>query len=32
MKARIVNALTVALVIGTLLLAVAAPLGMPPGS
>jgi hypothetical protein len=32
MRTRIVNALTVALVIGTLLLAAAAPIGVPPGS
>jgi hypothetical protein len=31
MKSRIVNALTAALIIGTLLLAVAAPLGVPGG-
>jgi hypothetical protein len=32
MKARIVHALTAALVVGTLLLAIAAPYGAPPGS
>ena len=32
MKARVINALTIALVVGTLLLAAAAPYGMPGGS